>query len=403
MSSIEGKRILFLGGADIQVSAIKKAKEMGCYVITCDYLPNNPGHKFANEYYNVSTTDIDGVYNLAKNLDIDGILAYASDPAAPTAAYVAERLNLPTNPFAVVQIMSRKDLFRNFMIKNGFRVPLFEIVSNFLEAKTFIDKLGKRCIIKPVDSSGSKGIFPVEPNEDFQDSFDNALNFSRTKLVIVEEFIQKKGFQIGGDGFLVDGRLAFRCFGDIHFSKINSVLPCAVSVPSIHEPYILAKVHDAVQELLSAIGMKMGALNFDIMVSNDNEVFILEIGPRNGGNMIPELIEFCTGVDLKEYSIKTALGIDCSALKQTIEKPYFSHYVIHSEKGGTVSNIKKSSELESALLYEHTNFVIGDQIAKFNSSANRLGVMLLKYASKEEMLSIIENMNSHYKIDLIHE
>jgi biotin carboxylase len=176
-----------------------------------------------------------------------------------------------------------------------------------------------------------------------------------------------------------------------------------VSVPSIHKPYILAKVHDAVQELLSAIGMKMGALNFDIMVSNDNEVFILEIGPRNGGNMIPELIEFSTNVDLKEYSIKAALGIDCSDLKQTIEKPYFSHYVIHSENNGTVSNIQKSPELKSALLYEHSNFKIGDQIVKFSSSANRLGVMLLKYANKEEMLSIIENMNLHYKIDMIYE
>ena len=61
------KRILMLGGADIQVSAIKKAKEMGYYVITCDYLPNNPGHKYADEYHNVSTTDKSAILELAKN------------------------------------------------------------------------------------------------------------------------------------------------------------------------------------------------------------------------------------------------------------------------------------------------------------------------------------------------
>ena len=66
-----------------QIPIIKKAKEQGIYVITCDYAPENLGHKFADEYHNVSTTDLDGVLELAKGLDIDGIVAYASDPAAP--------------------------------------------------------------------------------------------------------------------------------------------------------------------------------------------------------------------------------------------------------------------------------------------------------------------------------
>ena len=87
------KKILMLGGSMQQIPAIKRAKELGFYVITCDYLPNNPGHKFADEWYNVSTTDLDGVLTLAKNLDIDGVVAYASDPAAPTAAYVSEKMN----------------------------------------------------------------------------------------------------------------------------------------------------------------------------------------------------------------------------------------------------------------------------------------------------------------------
>ena len=98
------KKLLMLGGAMQQIPAIKQAREMGHYVITCDYEPTNPGHKYANEYYNVSTTDLKGVLNLAKELDIDGIVAYASDPAAPTAAYVAEKLGLPGNPYELTLI-----------------------------------------------------------------------------------------------------------------------------------------------------------------------------------------------------------------------------------------------------------------------------------------------------------
>ena len=82
------KKVLMLGGSLYQVYAIKEAVRLGYYVITCDYLPDNPGHKFAHEYYNVSTTDKKAVLCLAERLKVDGVVAYASDPAAPTAAYV---------------------------------------------------------------------------------------------------------------------------------------------------------------------------------------------------------------------------------------------------------------------------------------------------------------------------
>ena len=36
------KKLLMLGGSMQQIPAIRRAKELGCYVITCDYLPDNP-------------------------------------------------------------------------------------------------------------------------------------------------------------------------------------------------------------------------------------------------------------------------------------------------------------------------------------------------------------------------
>ena len=71
------KKLLILGGTYFQIPAIEYAKSRGYYVITCDYLPNNPGHKLANEYHNVSTTDKEAVLTLAKSLNIDGILCFA--------------------------------------------------------------------------------------------------------------------------------------------------------------------------------------------------------------------------------------------------------------------------------------------------------------------------------------
>ena len=105
------KRILFLGASQFQMAPIVYAKEQGYYVITCDYLPDNPGHKFADEYHNVSTTDKEAVLELAKKMHIDGIVAYASDPAASTQAYVGNKLGLPSNPYTSVMILTRKDYY----------------------------------------------------------------------------------------------------------------------------------------------------------------------------------------------------------------------------------------------------------------------------------------------------
>ena len=120
------KRILFLGGSKFQLPPIKYAKSQGHYVITCDYLPDNPGHAFADEYHNVSTTDLKAVLELAKRLKIDGVVAYASDPAAPTCAYVGNKLGLPSNPYESVLTLARKDLFRAFLDKHNFHTPFRE-------------------------------------------------------------------------------------------------------------------------------------------------------------------------------------------------------------------------------------------------------------------------------------
>lgn len=117
------KTILLLGGSAQQVIAITKSKELGYRTVLCDYLPDNPGKDVADSFYLVSTTDKEAILNVAKKERVDGIVAYASDPAAPTAAYVAEMIGLPTNPYKSVEILSHKDLFRDYLVENGFKCP----------------------------------------------------------------------------------------------------------------------------------------------------------------------------------------------------------------------------------------------------------------------------------------
>ena len=85
------KKILMLGGSRYIIPVIRAAHELGYSVVTCDYLPNNIGHKYSDEYYNVSIVEKDAVLALASKLGTCGVMSFACDPGVTTAAYVAEK------------------------------------------------------------------------------------------------------------------------------------------------------------------------------------------------------------------------------------------------------------------------------------------------------------------------
>ena len=393
------KRILFLGAAPSQVPPIIYAKSQGHYVITCDYLPENPGHKLADEYHNVSTTDKETVLQLARNLRIDGIVAYASDPAAPTAAYVAEIMGLPGNPYESVLTLARKDLFRTFLKENGFNVPKSESFYNLEDATIWLNKIGVPAFIKPVDSSGSKGITEITHKDQLKDAFEHALDFSREKKVVVEEKILKQGYQVAGDGFVVDGKLVFYCWADEHFDKLcNGLVPIGQTFPTSHNKALLQEAFKGTQHLLDLLKMKTGALNFDFLFSQDGKFYFLELGPRNGGCLIPEVINYATDVDLIKATVDAALGIDCSYIKQEPVKGFWSSYMVHSLQNGIFEKVEISERAEKMIIEQTLYSREGDSVREYSGSNDTLGMMILQYPNMDEMLNIVDNMEHDIRV-----
>lgn len=387
------KKILFLGAAPSQVPPIEYAKSQGYYVITCDYLPDNPGHKIADEYHNISTTDKEAVLSLAQELKVDGIVAYASDPAAPTAAYVSEIMGLPGNPYDSVLVLARKDLFRAFLKENDFNVPRSESFYELHDAKKWLLEINVPAFIKPVDSSGSKGVTEIHFKEQLEEAFNYALHFSREKKVVVEEKIVKQGYQVAGDGFVVNGELAFRCWADEHFDKLcNGLVPIGQTFPTSHTESLLQEAHRETQRLLSLLGIKTGALNFDFLFSQDGKFYFLELGPRNGGCLIPEVVRYATGIDLIKATVDAALGLDCSYVMQTPVKGFWSSYMVHSLTDGTFDALHISDRAKDMIVEQNIYVKESDQVKKYSGSNDTLGMMILQYPSMDTMLTMVDNM-----------
>lgn len=397
------KKVLLLGGSYFQIPSVKMAKKLGYYTITCDYLPDNPGHRYADEYHNVSTTDKEAVLLLAKELNIDGIVCYASDPAASTAAYVAERLNLPTSPYQSIEVLSNKDKFRDFLSENGFKVPRAKgyAYAEYNIMMQEIERFQFPVMIKPVDSSGSKGVKKIDSLNQLKDAVEDAMRYSRCKRFIIEEYVEKYGYQIAGDGFSVNGKLVFRCFANEHFdaSGINPYVPVGESWPYNMPRLVHEKIHKEIQKVLTILNMDTQAYNFDVRIDQNENVYLMEIGPRNGGNLIPQVIQYATGVDMVEYTIKAAMGEDCSDLCMVEPDGYWSNYMIHSQIPGVLREVRLDENFKKNNVVEYEMFFQpGDKIEAFTGSNGTLGTMILKFDSEAEMLEKMDHMERWVKV-----
>ena len=395
------KKLLMLGGSMQQIPAIVAAKNKGCHVITCDYLPENPGHKYSDEFYNVSTTDKEAVLALARKLQIDGIVAYASDPAAPTAAYVSEKMDLPGNPYESVMLLTEKDKFREFLKDNGFNTPRAKGYTGYEEALKEVEMFKFPVMVKPVDSSGSKGVVKIYAVEQLKAAFEEAMSYSRSKRIVIEEFICKKGYQVSGDGFSVDGKLVFTSYGNELYSGKGTREYVALGEfwPSMLSEDMKRKVDEELQKLITALGMKTSAYNIEVIIDENDDVYILELGPRNGGSYIPQLINYATGVDLVDYTIRAALGEECSALCMAPTIGCYSNYMILSTTSGEFDDIWFDDNFKANnLLDVYCTYNKGDKVTAYQNTTHSLGTIIFKAKNVEEMIKITDSIENYYKV-----
>ncbi len=399
------KKLLLLGGSAQQVIAIETARKLGYYTVLCDYLDDNPGQYMADRFYLVSTTDKESVMQVAIKESVDGILAYASDPAAPTAAYVAEKLGLPGNPYKSVEILCNKDLFRRFLKEHGFCTP---VAAGYTSVPDAIEdcKNGKYkfpVISKPVDSSGSKGVVKIEQIEDIEEKLSYSMSYSHAGRIVVEEFVEKLGYQIAGDGLSVDGELVFRCFANDHFNPecVNPFVPISASFPYNMPGWIQDKVHSEIQRLLTLLNMGTCTYNFDLRIDKDYNVYLMEAAPRDGGNYIPQIIKYATGVDLVEYAIRAAMGELIDPPKSVRQRGYWSYYAVHSLKNGILKKVViREDVLKENIVENHIIKKQGDCIGTFVGANSTLGCLIMRFDTMEQMLDLMDNSEKWVQVCL---
>jgi biotin carboxylase len=395
------KKILFLGAAHHQCPAIRYAKSRNYYVLTLDNLPTNPGHQLADECFNCSTTSKESVLGIARKNNIDGIVAYASDPAASTAAFVSDHLGLPGNPFESVKVLNNKDQWRKFLLVNKFNVPKFSVVNSVSDLKNKLKSFEFPVFIKPVDSSGSKGITQISSIQSAAKAYNHAKSFSLSGNVIIEEKIYFGKNQIAGDGFIIDKKLKYKCFADENFnSSCNGIVPIGQTFPSSLTKDDENLVHQETQRIINLLNLNFGALNFDFVFDVYGNLYFLELGPRNGGCRIPEVIKYYSGLNMIALTVENAVGNTIQNNQEYLPKGFWASYMIHSKTRGIFHSIDIDKSIKESIIETEIWTSKGDQVFKYDGSNRTLGTCILNFDSRESMSNFFSDPCEYIKVNV---
>lgn len=311
------EKIVIIGANSFQNPLILKAKEMGFETHVFAWKEGAVGEDSADVFYPISIVKKDEILEKCRDLKPKAVVSIASDLAAITVNYVAKALGLPANSEECVNRSTNKYLMRKCFSENGVNVPKFvrADTDNCLEiVKDFIFPV----IVKPTDRSGSRSITKVEKKDNLIKAVESAVKDSFENKAIIEEYIDGEEYSFEAITFnKIHKRLAITkkfTTGSPHYIETGHIEPSGLSET------IAQKVEDEIFKALDALGIETGASHSEFKINSKDEVRIIEVGARMGGDCIgSDLVRISTGYDYVRMVIDAAMGIE--PVFEKVQKP----------------------------------------------------------------------------------
>ena len=407
------KKLMLLGGIRYLLPVIETAHKLGAYVITADYLPDNIAHKYSDEYVNVSIIDRDAVLKVAREKQIDGIMSFGVDPGVVTAAYVAEKMGLPSPPLKSVEILQNKDKFRDFLAANGFNCPWHKgyeskaaALADFsrVERVDRVEGVGSSfpVIVKPVDSAGSKGCTRVNSFIELSTAIDVAIAESHSGRFIIEQYLELVGHQTGSDCFSIDNELVFCSFDSQYFDadSPNPHAPIAHIWPSDMSMVAQAELQTELQRLITLLNLGTSIYNVEARVATDGKPYIMEVSPRGGGNRLSEVLKVATGQDLIENNVRMALGLTLLPFSQPKYDGVWVDFVVHSNKTGHFIKLAMADNKRKYMKEECLYVQEGDHVTGFNGANQAIGTIFMRFDTYQDAVNAVLSFSDWLQVKM---
>ena len=353
------KRVLMLGAGFMQGVAIRAARALGCTVVAADGNPSAACAAEADEFVHIDLKDTARLIDYARYLQqhggLDAVFTAATDFSAAVAAVAAAcglRGHLPEAALNATDKVRMRECFR----RAGVPSPAFVELSaaglsglgssaeapgctasaagspaaaaipqcgtgtsadarNATDAAHLAAVLEQRLgslygrfplVVKPVDNMGARGCSLARDAAGLQAAVADALRYSRSGRVIVEEYIEGSEFSI--EGLIFGGQLYVTALADRHIFFPPYFIEMGHTIPSDCPQALADEVITVFERGVHSLGLTDGAVKGDILV-RDGKAFVGEIAARlSGGYMSGWTVPYSSGLDITAAALTLALG-----------------------------------------------------------------------------------------------
>lgn len=393
------KKLLVLAAGILQVPVIKKAKEMGIYVVAADGSEHAVGLQLADKSIVVNITSEEEMLRVAREEQVDGVIHPCSEVSMNVMGRINDELGLSGISREAAIRATNKHLMREAFEAGNAPSPKSILTESAEDAWNHLQNdFSTDGILKPSRNSGSRGIAKVTrdmPKEDFVKAYDVALQESRDKSVLIEQFIEGPEFSI--EIIVWDGKVNVLTVTDKKTTEAPHFVELGHSQPSCFSAEDVEKLKAAAVAGVKALGVNNCACHAEAKLM-DGKAYLMEIGARLGGDFIStELTHLSTGIDMVAAAINCALGIE-PCLEPTEEKHgvcirYFC------PKPGKLVSISNTEVLNDPRVYLWEIYhKEGDMIPEVTSSLSRSGHVIVTEKDAPSAIAYAESLLNEVKM-----
>lgn len=395
------EKVLVLGGRPIgSLELVAKLKELGYYVIVTDYLDSvhSPAKLIADEYWDISTGEIHVLTDIIKNdKNIKAIMTGVHEFNIKCMIELCKTTKLPCYCTSDTwKYCENKKKFKELCSKNN--IPIAKYYN-----KSDVRLSNFPLIVKPCDSSGSRGFHICQNFEDLNKYYSIAEKFSPRNEVLIEEYIPYNSVIIHYTA--INGKLYYSGMSDkisVKFENTGASVMGLQTFPSKGEQSFLEYFDERIRKMFEAAGFKDGPIWIEAFFDGKDSFIFNEIGYRFGGSLTYYPIKFFYGIDQLECLINSSLGLpyqDLGPIKRNVKKNYCILPVhIHE---GKITKIAKDEILNSnpniiaivQVQYE------GNEIKAWGSAQQVFAYVHFIYKDIDELKSNIKNFFNNIKVE----
>ena len=394
------KKLLVLAAGILQVPIIKRAREIGYYVIAADGDPNAVGLQYADKQVVANIVNEDEMLAIAREEKIDGVIHPCSEVSMNVMGRINDEMGLTGVSHQQAITATNKHLMREAFEKAGAPSPKSFCFENAEEAwKCFCNELPNDGILKPSRNSGSRGIAKIEKGlhkVQFIELFERSKAESRDKSVMLEQFVEGPEFSV--EIIVWNGQVNVLTVTDKKTTEAPYFVELGHNQPSTFHAKIVEIIKSAAVAGVKALQVNNCACHAEVKVQ-DGSAYIMEIGARMGGDFISTVLtRLSTGIDMVAAAIDCALNIEPDLTPKAAAQGVCIRYFC--PKPGKLVSISNTEVLDDPRVHEWEIYrQVGDEIPEVTSSLCRSGHVIVTEETPQKAIAYAESLLNEVKME----